>query len=410
MSTSRSSGLSESKSKALDRKISFGSKPPRLDVYTAVNPKYESFIPLFVWSTLLSNPRAICTIGVENIESVTARHRKAFDWLRAHFANRFQLFEVGFSASVTPNSVRFLEFPDFSSEYVYICDVDFLVTQDIIAINEETMRESNLPFNNIVRPKTRRLTGLHFTRTNALWTPLSGGLEVTEELLRGNDEELLYHLVSERLGLEKHQLKGGSRPIPGLHLSLFSRFPLGGINPISGAEWVGWGGASPEDVLSMIDDSWSREFENLLQPESRLHFTLARSWALACVAHNGLSIDADLIPALTGNRRLNERAAQEITELKKLNDRAAQEIAELRGQKDEEILERLKVLGEVVNRRSVQAYLQLVTWMDWISGRRALSPNAKKRKALDGLIESRGPRPTANTDRHQRAPAAKIPG
>ena len=290
-----------------------------LDVYTAANSKYESFIPIFIWSTLRSNPRAKCTIGVENIEAVTSRHAMAFDWLQAHFGERFELFEVDFSISGAPNSVRFLEFPVFSSDYVYICDIDFLITEDIVSINEKSMRKSGLPFNNIVRPNTTRLTGLHFTRTEALWAPLSKGLQVAEELLRGNDEELLYHLVSEKLGLTGNQLEGGSRPSPGLRISLFSRFPLGGIDPLSGESRVAWVGVLPKNLRSILDLHDILEFEEFLQPESLLLLTLARSWALASIAAAESFLDPDLVPALSGDKQKNSKAAKRIKELQIAN-------------------------------------------------------------------------------------------
>ena len=57
MGNSPSPQQRDPKQGVLGGETSLGSEPPLLEVYTAVNRQYESFIPVFIWSTLISNSR-----------------------------------------------------------------------------------------------------------------------------------------------------------------------------------------------------------------------------------------------------------------------------------------------------------------------------------------------------------------
>lgn len=253
-------------------------------------------------------------MGVADVTAVHEHQERGLSWLSDMFGDRFRLFELDFSVSRVPNSLRFLEFPDFGADHVYICDADFLITENILEQNLPVMHQTGAPFNNVVREGTERLTGLHFTRREALWEPISRGLEVPAEMLNGNDERLLHHLVETELGIDLSILSGLTRPIPGFHISLFSRFPLGTVHPVSGVEWVGWGGAAPEKILTMLNDSKFQDFESQLTPDACLPIALARVWALASLSRQRGRLDVDAVPALTGSRRFMTKIFEQAAE------------------------------------------------------------------------------------------------
>lgn len=281
-----------------------------LTVYAVADPKYELFIPLFISSVLQHNVLADCIVGVSDLPAAKRRHSESLALLKEFYPSRFSLRQVDFSLSKVANSIRFLDFPPFESDYVYFSDIDFLVVEDITLQNSGPMEKSGLPFNNIVRTGTKRLTGLHFTLSSAIWSPPISGREIDFDIERGNDEELLFSLVQRDISTDLRYLRGATRPIPGLHVSLFSRFPFGTVNPLTGSAWVGWGGANPEKVLTFLSSDFVRKLEAQSRPEAQIPFSLARTWALASVASQRGSFEPDLIPTFTGKVALMRRAAE----------------------------------------------------------------------------------------------------
>jgi SAM-dependent methyltransferase len=85
--------------------------------------------------------------------------------------------------------------------------------------------DSGLPYSNIVRDKSKRLSGLHFTKYDAYY-PLPDIADLVQSVY--NDEELLYSIV-ERKGFlynnDKYYAVKKRRPIHCLHLSL-NRLPF----------------------------------------------------------------------------------------------------------------------------------------------------------------------------------------
>lgn len=272
----------------------------RIDVWAAGDSAYELFVPSFIWSVLRSNPSAFCWVGVENPAAASDRFEPGLAFIRAQYGDRFRLVEADFAGPAKAGSVRFLDYPAFESEFVYFTDLDFIFTSDLLAQHEPWLEKSGLPFNNVVRPGTTRLSGLHFTRRDALWPSREKGLEVPDEVLKGNDEELLYWLVSNVSGMPLSKEMGTSRPAPGLHASVFSRFPFPTISPVTGGKWIGWGGCSPQAALEVLDSAETRAFEQTLSHAARLPLIWGRMWALSVRAKEQGQIEPDRVPTLTG--------------------------------------------------------------------------------------------------------------
>lgn len=285
---------------------------PEIDVWAAGDSAYELFTPAFIWSVLRSNPRAFCWVGVENPAAVSSRFEPGLAFIRAQYGDRFRLVEADFSGLHKAGSVRFLDYPDFQADFVYFTDLDFIFTEDLLTQHEPWLEQSGLPFNNVVRPGTSRLSGLHFARRDALWPSREQGLEVPDEVLKGNDEALLYWLVSTVSGIPLSEGMETSRPVPGLHVSLFSRFPFSTVSPVTGGQWIGWGGCSPQAALEVLDSEEAKAFEQTLSHAARLPFVWGRMWALTALAKTQGQIEPDRIPTLTGRVATMSSAASKI--------------------------------------------------------------------------------------------------
>jgi len=191
----------------------------RVLVFTCANHRYHDFVPLYIAAMLAHSDEIFCEIGVESEDAFHADHAGAMALLREHFgAERFLIREVPWTYNgrhVLPNKIRFITEPATVSDYVYIGDVDIICLQrDFHRPHLQFMQRTGLPYSNSVRPGTDRLSGCHFAAYDSYY-PLPDLSE--DEILRGNDERLLYRIV-EKKGLTI-QDREWFRPIPGIHPS-----------------------------------------------------------------------------------------------------------------------------------------------------------------------------------------------
>jgi hypothetical protein len=184
--------------------------------FTAATKNYELFVLPYITSVLAHNADACVEICLEDPEAYSRNHGAALEHLNEHFPLRWHLRAANF-AQIIPNSVRFIETPERMSEFTYIGDIDILVMEgNITATHLAKMRETRLPYDNIVRKGTKRLSGLHFTKSVAYY-PISNnhGADFSTE----SDETLLYKLVSAR-GHRLPELNYDYHPTHGFHFSL----------------------------------------------------------------------------------------------------------------------------------------------------------------------------------------------
>jgi hypothetical protein len=117
-------------------------------------------------------------------------------------------------APVWPNAVRFVTTPLTVSDYVYIGDIDIVVLgPDILGRHLKHMSRTGLPFSNAIRTGSKRLTGLHFTRYDALY-PLPEHADLNDRL----DEMMLTTLVRRKIGEFPSSIRR-FRPLHGIHVS-----------------------------------------------------------------------------------------------------------------------------------------------------------------------------------------------
>jgi len=202
--------------------------------YTCANRKYEDFAPLYVAACLHHNQGARCEVGLEDEQAFRAAHADAITVLETHFPNRFMLHTVNFPKRVIPNTVRFITTPLWKAEFVYIGDIDILILEKNLAlIHARQMERTGRDFCNSVRPGTKRLSGLHFTRYDAYY-PLDG---IEAFNLSDLDEHVLYQICLTRRGFDTDDAPW-FRPTHGIHMSP-NREPFGSV--VNGKRRPGWG-------------------------------------------------------------------------------------------------------------------------------------------------------------------------
>ncbi len=186
-----------------------------LTVFTSADKNYEMFVLPYICSVLLSNPNTTrVEVCLEEAAAFVSTNGEALTILDGVFAGQFGLSEADFS-SLRPHTVRFVTTPNIVSDYVYIGDIDIIVTEEIMTPHRQKMLETGLPYSNIKRPGKTALSGLHFSKWDAYY-PIS---PTTPKQRINLDEGYLWDLVTAR-GHPTPDPDERFRPIHGLHLSL----------------------------------------------------------------------------------------------------------------------------------------------------------------------------------------------
>lgn len=226
-------------------------KPPLL-FYTTATRHYLPFLPIYVYFASLSNPGATFEFVVDDVAECERIYRRALAFLREEMGVEIHLSEPGPDAPrvAIDNTYRFVLEPQCKADFVYIGDVDIMIVEDVWE-KHKTIFEKGLPYSNIVRPNSIRLSGLHFTRYDALY-PLPRFDDILEQ--HENDEEVLYQIVKRQGHLARQpeiDAVGIGRPQHGIHMSL-NRIPFS--DAVAKLQWgIGW------DVVQKYQQIMSRE-------------------------------------------------------------------------------------------------------------------------------------------------------
>lgn len=216
-----------------------------LTVFTTADARYVEFAPLFAASVLWSNPEAQVEIvipegcPVPDMLPVITRWPDRLVMRKHPWLQSEEMANYG--------TYRWLIEPMLRSKYLYISDIDIIVLQNIMALHLGKMKEWGLPYSNMVRTGTKRMTGLHFTEHDALH-PHRWALP-TANIRSRNDEEVLFDIVTghgHALPPEQY------RPVPGIHISP-NRAPRPSLR--DGQNIPGWGVEDHAEAFATFRDT-----------------------------------------------------------------------------------------------------------------------------------------------------------
>ena len=208
----------------------------RILIYTCANDKYTHFIPLLILTYGLYNDNVDFEIGI-NLSKLPTNEEKAINYLRERFPNskiniKYNFFSTNGSYGIVNQqqcllgTVRFLTEPEIKDKYTYICDIDIVcLVKNFYKYHIDNMNRLQLPYSNMVRSNSTRLTGMHFTESDSYY-PIPNLDDIN---LLKNDEEVLHDIVKKR-GININY-ETTYRPIFGVHFS-FNRPTVEGDNNI----------------------------------------------------------------------------------------------------------------------------------------------------------------------------------
>ena len=128
--------------------------------------------------------------------------------------------EVDYPIDKTPNNTkaaRWLYTHDENYDYIFVGDIDFFICSETPSLLEHHLnfcKEQNLPYSNRVRAGTKRLTGLHFYKTDSYRDDIFDFENIQSHC---GDEELLYQII-ERSGFGFPKKIMGERLQHGIHI------------------------------------------------------------------------------------------------------------------------------------------------------------------------------------------------
>lgn len=197
-----------------------------LNVFTCCDDNYMDFIPLFVVSNLYHVENCFVEVGIKTNNYDFINNTKAL--LNKIYPNKFLIYKLNEQINCAIGTLRFINQPVTHSKYVYISDVDIITLEsNIVETHLDIMKNNSLPYSNMIRDNSDRLTGLHFT-PHENYYPIELYNDLNE--LLQHDEVFLYHLINKRFPNITNTNK--IRPVHGIHISP-NRDPL--------HKTVGWG-------------------------------------------------------------------------------------------------------------------------------------------------------------------------
>jgi hypothetical protein len=205
-----------------------------LCVAAVVNRPYQEYVPLYLYFLFFAYPEYEAIIYFDESDGpLHPEVQGCLDLIRGMGAFQIKPLEYAYERSNPRNlaAMRWvIDDADFAGyENVYTGDIDLLIVRErpgLCEVHVAHSEEIQLPYSNRVRGGTRRLTGLHFVRTQAYYPNVRSTMDryrrqIANGSLRLNDEELLYAMMEESVGLPAK--RGNFVVHHGMHLRAFDR-------------------------------------------------------------------------------------------------------------------------------------------------------------------------------------------
>lgn len=208
------------------------SQVPKLLILSYADKCYYKFVIPFIVFARHYNPGCKIEIVVDSVENFSAEYANQLGILYQE-SNDFVISQSTFNSSrLVANNIRFFHNPEIYAQYVYICDIDILIMDDILKLHLPHLAKYNTFYSNIVRKGSNppRMTGLHFIKFDCYYPVSNEEFDLSE-----NDEVNLYKLMKLKHPNEIVD-NINYRPVPGIHISL-NRNPFGHA---IGNKRIGW--------------------------------------------------------------------------------------------------------------------------------------------------------------------------
>ncbi len=163
--------------------------------FTCATKFHKVFIPFYVYFTKKTNPKARFEFLIDKKTQFLQKNEKILSYFQSQGINiKFRSIESLNYRPARDNSFRFLAQPETKSEFVFIGDVDILITENLLNYYINFF-ESNFNYVNLVRKDRERLSGLHCFKYDAHY-PLVDEEKLCQTI--EDDEKLLFSLLKSK--------------------------------------------------------------------------------------------------------------------------------------------------------------------------------------------------------------------
>lgn len=187
--------------------------------FTTAFNEHEQFIIPFIFC--INRMRPYDSVEIITSKKYIDEHQRELQILKDKFDCTFMIREQRIKDNIIPHSLRWSDKPLINSSYSYIGDIDILLLTANFDYHIAQMNKNNTFFSNIVRPKTKRLTGCFFTRTKEYCKMID---EYPNDKLiqnHGGDETMLYDMTKSYTKKNPEDItKDNVRTLHGVHMSL----------------------------------------------------------------------------------------------------------------------------------------------------------------------------------------------
>lgn len=182
------------------------------------NSTYEDFLIPFTFFCLLfckNSHVEIIVLEPTNFKKKYSQEIASIKELNNNFLIRKPQYKLN---NHIPNTYRFFEVPTVQSKYTYISDIDMMYMENILPNYLKTWPQ-NLPYHNIVRPNSVRLTGLIMVKNDEYYIDEFKQCQKKyyDKNYHENDEKILYNMCKDVHGLPDNSFN--YRPVFGIHFS-----------------------------------------------------------------------------------------------------------------------------------------------------------------------------------------------
>jgi len=218
----------------------------KLCISAYVFGEYTRYIPYYIYSIIKSYPEYTVKIFVHDF--LSKKEKTCLNMLKSKYPSHFEIIEnyrnkmLSYAVKTEENrtlltTLRWLipssEFEGF--DYAYIGDIDYLIIKEepgILQGHIEHCKKTGLPYSNMIRKESRRLTGLHFFEVKSYYEKMKNIIDyyykniselqsLIKQFNESPNEAFLYLIVSQNIGIIeeiKHGKELQYRPEHGFHL------------------------------------------------------------------------------------------------------------------------------------------------------------------------------------------------
>lgn len=209
-------------------------KTGRLCITTVVSRSYQKFIPMFLFFCLKSYPDyGVKLFLTEKLKPVYTNITN-----QLHKLGDIQIVEECYGGYPrSPHELKTLRWITTSDnfkgyDYIYVGDIDIMICREKESLLDQHLKhckEIGLPYSNSVRPKSHRLSGLHFIKKDEYYLRMDPIIKKKyRKLLKAGklfgikNEEILYNMIRK---VKFDFPKGWFRPHHGIHLRVWRHRP-----------------------------------------------------------------------------------------------------------------------------------------------------------------------------------------